>query len=152
LRRRQHAGGKAIFASIIPELATKLRGLASVGLLTEKMAASVTVRLQDATRTRVSPIMPNAGTFTYWYLQVPSLILLAMIVLLLARLVLSLVLVGGGAVMRLVGAITQPVVAAVGTVTPRIVPQAGVIVCAIIWLATARTVVVMLALGMGVRL
>ena len=96
--------------------------------------------------------MPNAGSFTYWYLQLPNLILLAMIVLLLARLVLSLVLDGGGAVMRLVGAITSPVVATVGAVTPRIVPAAGVIVCAIIWLAAVRTVVIMVALGMGVRL
>ena len=130
----------------------KLRDLASVGLLTEKIVASATVGLQDITRTRVSPIMPNTGTFTYWYLQVPSLILLAMMVLLLARLVLSFVLHDDGAVMRLVGAMTQPVVATVGAVTPRIVPAAGVIVCAILWLAAVRTVVAMVALGMGVRL
>jgi hypothetical protein len=96
--------------------------------------------------------MPNAATFTYWYLQVPSLVLLAMMVLLLARLVLSLVLDDGGAVMRLVGAITQPVVATVGAVTPRIVPAAGVILCAIIWLMAVRTVLYMAALAMGVRL
>ena len=36
--------------------------------------------------------MPNTGSFTYWYLQVPNLILLAMMALLLVRLVLSLVL------------------------------------------------------------
>ena len=35
--------------------------------------------------------MPNAGSITYWYLQVPNLILLSMMVLLLLRLVLSLV-------------------------------------------------------------
>ena len=130
----------------------KLRDLASVGLLTEKIVASATAGLQDATRTRVSPIMPNAGTFTYWYLQVPSLILLATMLLLLARLVLSLVLDRGGAVMRLMYAITQPLVATVGAVTPRLVPAAGVIVCAILWLAAARTVLIMVALGMGVRL
>lgn len=128
----------------------KMRGLASVGLLTEKIVAAATA----ATRTRVPPIMPNAATFTYWYLQVPSLVLLAMMVLLLARLVLVLALVldGGGAVMRLVGAITQPVVATVGAVTPRIVPAAGVIICAIIWLVAVRTVLFMAALAMGVRL
>ncbi len=54
--------------------------------------------------------------------------------------------------MRLVGAITHPVVATVGAVTPRIVPAAGVIVCAIIWLMAARTVLFMVALAMGVRL
>ena len=96
--------------------------------------------------------MPNAGTFTYWYLQVPSLVLLAMMVLLLARLVLSPVLDASGTVMRLVGAITQPVVATVGAVTPRIVPAAGVVICAIIWLMAVRTVLFMAALAMGVRL
>ena len=96
--------------------------------------------------------MPNTGSFTYWYLQVPNLILLAMMVLLLVRLVLSLVLNSGLGVMRLVGAITYPVVATVGAVTPRIVPAAGVVLCAIIWLMVARTVLVMVALAMGVRL
>ena len=96
--------------------------------------------------------MPNTGSFTYWYLQVPNLILLAMMALLLVRLVLSLVLNSGLGVMRLVGVITHPVVATVGAVTPRIVPTAGVVACAIIWLATIRTVLVMVALAMGVRL
>ncbi len=96
--------------------------------------------------------MPNAGTFTYWYLQVPNLVLLAMMVLLLVRLVLSFVLHDDGAVMRLVGTMTQPVVATVGAVTPRIVPAAGVIICAIIWLMAVRTVLFMVALAMGVRL
>ena len=96
--------------------------------------------------------MPNAGTFTYWYLQFPSLILLAMMVLLMARLVLSFVLHDDGTVMRLVGTMTQPVVASVGAVTPRIVPAAGVIICAIIWLMAVRTVLFMVALAMGVRL
>ena len=96
--------------------------------------------------------MPNAGSFTYWYLQVPNIILLAMITLLLVRLLLSLVLNGGWGVMRLIGAITYPVMATVGAVTPRIVPQAGVVVCAVMWLAAVRTVLVMAALAMGVRL
>ena len=134
--------------SIIPEHAMKLRGLASVGLLTDKIVVSATYRA----KTRAQPIMPNTGSFTYWYLQVPNLILLAMMALLLVRLVLSLVLNSGLGVMRLVGVITHPVVATVGAVTPRIVPTAGVVACAIIWLATTRTVLVMVALAMGVRL
>jgi hypothetical protein len=148
LRRRQHAGGKASFACIIPEHAMKLRGLASVGLLTEKIVVSATFEA----KTRVQPIMPNTGSFTYWYLQVPNLILLAMMALLLVRLVLSLLLSSSSGVMRPVGAITYPVVATVGAVTPRIMPAAGVVVCAIIWLAAIRTGLVMVALAMGVRL
>lgn len=96
--------------------------------------------------------MPNTGSFTYWYLQVPNLILLATMGLLLVRLALSLVLTSSLGVMRLVGAITYPVVAMVGAVTPRIIPAAGVVVCAVIWLAAIRTVFVMVALAMGVRL
>jgi len=96
--------------------------------------------------------MPNTGSFTYWYLQVPNLILLAMMALLVVRLVLSLVLSIGSGVMRPMGAITYPVVATVGAVTPRIVPAAGVVVCAIVWLAAIRTGLVMVALAMGVRL
>jgi hypothetical protein len=148
LRRRQHAGGKAIFAFIIPEHAMKLRGLASVGLLTDKMVGYATLRA----KTRVQPIMPNTGSFTYWYLQVPNLMLLAMMALLLVRLVLMAVLNGSLGVMRLMHMITHPVVATVGAVTPRIMPNAGVVVCAVIWLAAIRTVLVMAALAMGVRL
>ncbi len=96
--------------------------------------------------------MPNAGSITYWYLQVPNLILLAMIVLLLLRLVLSLAPGTIWGVTRPVGAITYPVVVTVGAVTPRIVPAAGVIVCAVVWLLLVRTVLFMTALAMGVRL
>lgn len=96
--------------------------------------------------------MPNAGSFTYWYLQVPNLILLAMVLLLLMRLVLSPVLDDGGGIMRLLKAITRPVTVCAGAITPRIVPQAGVIIGGIIWLLAVRTVLVMTALAMGIRL
>ncbi len=96
--------------------------------------------------------MPNAGSITYWYLQVPNLILLSMMVLLLMRLVLSLIPGTIWGIARPVGAITHPVVVAVGAVTPRIVPAAGVIVCAVVWLLLVRTVLFMTALAMGVRL
>lgn len=96
--------------------------------------------------------MPNAGSITYWYLQVPNLIIWAVIVLLLFRLVLSLVLDGNSAAMRLVGGITRPVTATVGVLTPQIIPQAGVILCAVVWLMAIRTVLFMVALALGVRL
>lgn len=96
--------------------------------------------------------MPKPSLFTYWYLQLPSLILLALIALLVARLVVSLVVGDGNVIRRFVSAITQPMVAAVGAVTPRIVPPAGVVVCAIVWLITARIMVFMVAMAMGVRL
>jgi hypothetical protein len=96
--------------------------------------------------------MPNAAPFTYWYLQLPNWILLAMMLLLLVRLVLSPVLGHSSGIMRPLMAITRPVAATIGAVTPRIVPPAGVLVCAIIWLAAARVLVLMAALALGVRL
>jgi hypothetical protein len=96
--------------------------------------------------------MPNPGPFTYWYLQAPSLLLLALIVLLVVRLLLiPLGLLEWGP-LRLVRAITQPVVAAIGGITPRIVSPVGVIVCAIIWLATARVLLLMAGLALGARM
>jgi hypothetical protein len=96
--------------------------------------------------------MPNPGPFTYWYLQAPSLLLLALMVLLLVRLVLMPMRLMEGGPLRLVGAVTQPVVAAIGAITPRIVSPAGVIVCAIIWLAAARVLLLMAGLAMGARM
>jgi hypothetical protein len=96
--------------------------------------------------------MPKASFLTYWYLNVPSLVLAALIWLLVGRLVLSFILDAGNVVMRVVRAVTYPVVAPVGAITPRIVPQAGVIVCAIVWLFALRIVLFMGALARGVRL
>jgi hypothetical protein len=96
--------------------------------------------------------MPNAGAFTYWYLQVPNLILWAMITLLALRLLLLPVFGDGGGLVRPVRAITQPVVATVGAVTPGIVPRAGVMFCAIVWLFALRVLLFMAASAMGARL
>jgi len=80
--------------------------------------------------------MPS--TSSYWYFHGPSLLLAALIYLLLARLVLSLLLGGENLVMRALAAITDPVVKAVGAITPRVVPSALVVVFAIMWLLSAR--------------
>lgn len=96
--------------------------------------------------------MPNAGSMTYWYLQVPNLVLLAMMALLIVQLALTPLLSNDAGIMRLVAAITRPVMATVGFLTPRIVPQAGVIVCGLIWLMAVRTFLFMAALAMGIRL
>jgi hypothetical protein len=95
--------------------------------------------------------MPNPGPFTYWYLQAPNLLLLVLMVLLAVRLVLMSLGLHRGP-LRLVRAVTQPVVAAIGAITPRIVSQAGVIVCAIIWLAAARVLLLMAGLALGARM
>lgn len=82
--------------------------------------------------------MSSASSLSYWYFQGPSLLLAAFIYLLLARLVLSPLLGSDTLVMRLLGAVTDPVVKAVGAVTPRVVPSALVLVFAIMWLLSAR--------------
>jgi len=107
------------------------------------------IRAADA---RVRSSMPNANLLTHWYLQLPSLILAALICLLLGRLVLSFAVSGGNPVMRILTAITKPVVVVVGAITPRMVPPAGVIVFAVAWLAAARVAVVWVAMARGVRL
>ena len=96
--------------------------------------------------------MPSASLFANWYLQLPSLILAALIYLMLGRLVLSFVLGGGNPVMRLLAAITDPVVVTVGAITPRVVPPPAVMVFAIAWLVVARVAVLWVAMAKGVRL
>jgi uncharacterized protein YggT (Ycf19 family) len=82
--------------------------------------------------------MLNANFFIYWYLYLPSLVLAVLIYLLLGRLVLSFFLRAENMVMRVLAAVTDPVVRTVGAITPRVVPSALVIVFAIVWLLSAR--------------
>jgi hypothetical protein len=96
--------------------------------------------------------MQGASFVTYWYLHLPSLVLAALIVLLLIRLILMPVLGPGNPVARVLAAVTRPVVATVGAITPRIVPPAAVLVLAMAWLAVARVAVFWVAVLMGVRL
>jgi hypothetical protein len=96
--------------------------------------------------------MRSVSLFAYWSLQLPHLLMGVFIVLLLLRLALAAVVSHDRGVARLFGAITWPVTAPIGFLTPRIVPPAGVIACAIAWLITARIVLSMVALGLGVRL
>jgi hypothetical protein len=96
--------------------------------------------------------MQSASFVTYWYLHLPSLLLATLIVLLLGRLVLTPVLGAGNVLVWLLAIATKPVVATVGAITPRIVPPAGVLVLAMVWLAALRMAVFWVALATGVRL
>jgi hypothetical protein len=96
--------------------------------------------------------MQGASWITYWYLHLPSLLLAAFILLLLVRLVLTPVLDPGNRLMRLLAALTKPAVAAVGAITPRIVPDAAVLVLAMVWLAALRMGVLWVAVVKGVKL
>ena len=96
--------------------------------------------------------MRTLSPLVYWSLQLPYAIFGAMLLLLLVRLLLGAILDSGNAIMRWVNALTRPVTAIVGAVTPRIVPPAGVAACAIAWLVAARVAFSMVALGFGARL
>ena len=97
-------------------------------------------------------MMPGASLFAPWYYHVPNLILAALIWLLIGRFVLALVLGRGNAVVRLLEAVTNPVLTAVGTITPRLVPAGLVIVFAIAWLLAARIALFVAVSATGARL
>jgi uncharacterized protein YggT (Ycf19 family) len=82
--------------------------------------------------------MPSASSLSYWYFQGPSLLLAAFVYLLVARLALWPLVGAGTPVMRVLAALTNPVVKAVSAITPRVVPSALVVVFAIMWLLSAR--------------
>jgi uncharacterized protein YggT (Ycf19 family) len=105
--------------------------------------------------------MPSASFLSYWYLQLPSLLLAVFIYLLLVRLLLRLMLYRAERihrfydlllgrqpspsvspddylVMRFLAALTDPVVRVVQAITPRIVPFPLAIAFAIMWLLTLR--------------
>ena len=82
--------------------------------------------------------MPSASSLSYWYFHGPSLLLAALVYLLLARLALWPFVAAGTPVMRVLATITNPVLKAVGAITPRAVPAALVVVFAIMWLLSAR--------------
>ena len=97
-------------------------------------------------------MMPGASFFAPWYYHVPNLILAALIWLLIGRLVLTPLLGRDNFVVRLLGAVTTPVLTAVGAITPRLVPDVLVAVFAIAWLLAARIALFVAVSATGVRL
>jgi hypothetical protein len=98
--------------------------------------------------------MPDASFFAHWYYHVPNLILVALIWLLIGRLVLSLIFSpgSGNTLVRLFHVPTNPVLMAVGAVTPRLVPTGLVVVFAIVWLLAARVALFVAVSATGARL
>jgi hypothetical protein len=98
----------------------------------------------------------------HWQLEIPSRILALITLLLLARLGLELTFgVQGtdgsqstrsrGLLVRGLILLTNPIVRAVGTITPRIVPGALVTPCAIFWILTLRIALAQVAALMAMR-
>ena len=98
-------------------------------------------------------MMPGASYLAHWYYHVPNLILAALIWLLVGGFVLVLLLgPRQRPLVRLLDAVTDPVLAAVGAITPRLVPAGLVIVFAIAWLLAARIALFVAVSATGVRL
>jgi len=91
--------------------------------------------------------------FAQWQLQVPRLLLVLVTYLLIARLVLEL-LFGAQSNLKIVRGLcrlTNPVVRAVGAITPRVVPQPMLTLCAVVWVLAARMALVQLSAALLMR-
>jgi uncharacterized protein YggT (Ycf19 family) len=89
-------------------------------------------------------MQPSASFVTNWYLHVPDLIVVALFYLLVVRIALA-TLVGwqsSNLAARVLAAVTNPVLAATGAITPRAVPKGGVALFALVWLFALRFVLV----------
>jgi uncharacterized protein YggT (Ycf19 family) len=95
----------------------------------------------------------NPGSPVNWYVQGPSLILALLSYLLLARLALDLAFGarGDNVAFRALRWLTNPVVRAVGAITPKVVPGALVTGCAVLWIFVARIALVQVAAAMAMR-
>ena len=98
--------------------------------------------------------MPSPSYLAHWYYHVPDLILAALTWLLILRFVLLLLPGRGGdnAPVRVLRAITEPIVRGVGIITPRLAPAAFVVVFAAAWLLAARIALFVAVSATGVRL
>ena len=95
----------------------------------------------------------NPSSAVNWYVQGPNLVLAVLSYLLIARLLLDLTFgaLGDNAVFRALRWVTNPMVWAVGAVTPRVVPGALVTLCAVVWIIAARIALVQVAAAMVMR-
>jgi YggT family protein len=96
----------------------------------------------------------SASFLAHWYYHVPDVMLAMLMYLLIARLVLSLILRADGdrLAVRALNRITDPVLAGVGAITPRVVPRPLVIAFAVIWLAALRLALFIAVTAQGIRL
>jgi hypothetical protein len=95
----------------------------------------------------------NPSTPVNWYVEGPSLFLALLSSLLIARLALDLTFGtrGDNSVFRALRWLTNPVVRAVGAITPRVVPGALVTGCAVLWIFAARVALVQVAAAVAMR-
>ena len=88
---------------------------------------------------------------TYWYFHLPNLFLAALMYTLLGRLLLSPLFPPGSqaVVWRVFCQVTDPVLRAVGVITPRMVPPMLVLAFAVVWCLFLRMVLLIGLAGAG---
>ena len=93
------------------------------------------------------------GFVAHWQLQLPRLILALLTYLLLARLVpeVSFGVRSTRRAVRFCRRLTNPVVCAVATITPRVVPDALLTGCAIVWVLAVRVALAQLVAALAMR-
>lgn len=94
---------------------------------------------------------PNAPV--NWYVQGPSLVLAVLSYCLIARLALDLAFGarGDNVAFRTLRWLTNPIVRAVGAITPRVVPGALVTGCAVLWIFAVRIALPQIATAIALR-
>lgn len=95
----------------------------------------------------------NPNSPVNWYVQGASLVLAVLGYFLLARLALDLIVGarGDNVVFRALRWVTEPIVRAIGAITPRVVPGPLVAGCALVWIFAARIALVQVAAAMAMR-
>jgi hypothetical protein len=96
-------------------------------------------------------LAPSHAWLAAWHVQTLNLLLAAMAYALLVRLILSGVVRSGAWPVRLLSVLTDPILRAVGAITPRVVPPPIVIVFAVAWLFAARLLLAFAATIAGLR-
>ncbi len=98
--------------------------------------------------------MSAADNFlTHWYFHGPNLILAAATYTLIGRWILGLMFRrrADATIMLVFARVTDPILDAVGAITPRIVPRGLLVVFALVWLTALRMGWFLLLVMMGVR-
>jgi uncharacterized protein YggT (Ycf19 family) len=82
----------------------------------------------------------NQTFFAHWYFHVPNFLLAAAIYTLIGRYVLSLFFgaTSDRVILRVFATVTDPILRAVASVTPRLVPPGLVLISALVWLLALR--------------
>ena len=92
------------------------------------------------------------GTVAHWSLEIAGFALALLTYLLLGRLLLDVTrLPRDRAIVRLVRRLTDPVIRAIGAITPRLVPAALLTPCALVWVLAVRVALVQVGALLALR-